>query len=268
MNRIFIFSLILFLASSCETVIDVDLDSTEPALVIEALLQEGTHDFEVKISRTQDYFDAEVIPFESQTEVSLSNNLGESWVIPQEDAGLHQREVSAQSGVLYTLTVRVDGQEYQAVSTLPEQVSIDSLTFEYEDANPFLDEGYEVFINFTDPLEVANFYRVLYDEDGVPQRESEDYQVVDDQLIDGNEVELPLFRKTFPPQTELLIELRSLNEAGYEYYFSLGDIIGAQNGPGGGNAAPGNPVSNWTGDVLGYFIAYSSDTIRTVLPER
>ncbi len=251
MNRIFIFSLILLLASSCETVIDVDLDSTEPALVIEALLQEGTHEFEVKISRTQDYFDAEVIPFESQTEVTLSSNLGESWVIPQEDAGLHKREISAQSGTLYTLTVSVDGTEYQAVSQLPEKVSIDSLTFEYEDANPFLDEGYEVFINFTDPLEIENYYRVLYDEDGVPQRESEDYQVVDDQLIDGNEVELPLFRKTFPPQTELFIELRSLNEAGYDYYFSLGDIIGAQNGPGGGNAAPGNPVSNWTGDIRG-----------------
>ncbi|MEM6766198.1 MAG: DUF4249 domain-containing protein [Bacteroidota bacterium] len=267
MKRFLIYSLCLFILCSCETVIDVELDSTEPALVIEALLQEGTHDFEVKVSRTQDYYDSEVIPFEEQTEVTLSNNRGESWEIPQQNLGLHKREITAESGLLYTLTVTVDGVLYQAISFLPAQIPIDSLTYEFEDANPFVDEGYQVFINFTDPLGIDNYYRVLYEEEGVPQREAEDFQVIDDQLIDGNQVQLPLFGKTFSPQTNMAIELRSFDEAAYSYYNSLADIIGANNN-GGGNAAPGNPVSNWTGNILGYFIAYSSDAISETLPDR
>ncbi len=263
--RIAAISLVLFLFA-CETVIEVDLNEAEPKIAIEAILIEGPQTFQVKVTETTSYFSNSAPKTLDGAQVQLTQVGAATMEIPQTGPGLYALELTAIAENTYQLEVTIDERQYVAQSYLNPAIQLDSISYEFQEATPFFDEGYLVFSEFTDPEGIENYYRVLYDLNGEPQREADDFQVVDDRVTDGNDLELPLFGKTFLPGDHLLMELRSLDEAGYDYYTSLANIIGANSGPRGGSAAPGNPVSNWSGDVLGYFIAYSSDTLSVVIP--
>ena len=90
-------------------------------------------------------------------------------------------------------------------------------------------------------------------------------QVLNDNRNDGNQVRTSLMMKTFQSGDLVEIELIHFDEASYNYFSTLGDIIGSSRGPNSGSAAPGNPISNWTNGALGYFSAYSADVAEIVI---
>ncbi len=253
------------LLSSCEKVIDVELDAADQQIVIEAQLKQGNSSFSVIISQTAPYFENQAPNRINNATVMLSDDKGGSQAIPLLGNGVYNAMVTAEAGTTYQLSVEIDGQFYEASSYLPEPIPIEEIFTEFQPARAVLDEGYLVYFRFNDPAGENNYYRALHYLNGQAQLEGSDLQVLDDNLNDGDNARFPLFQQIFNSGDSVTVELMHFDEASFEYFNSLGDIIGG-GGPGGGSAAPGNPNSNWSGGILGYFSAFSSDQRSLVIP--
>lgn len=256
---------ITLLISSCEKVIDVDLKDAEAELVIEAVLQEGKNEFVVSISKTAPYFDNTQSEIIDDAMVTLK--IGNETIvdIPSIGNGHYANTITATTDTEYQLEVELDGLIYTANSYLPEVVLIDSVYAVFEEGFGPRESGYTVYVKYTDPAVVSNYYRLQHSLNGAYQNKAEDLQVMNDNRNDGNQVRIPLMMKTFQKGDLVKIELIHFDEGSYDYFNSLGDIIGSGRGPNSGSAAPGNPISNWTNGALGYFSSISSDTSSLVI---
>jgi len=255
------------LLMGCEKVIDVDLNEANPQIVIEANLMAGVHDFQVQVTQTASYFEAAApTPVEDAT-VTLTGSDGSSATLSYQANGIYMAPAfEGVPGTQYTLEVTANGTTYTGLSTMPVSVQLDSLYSEFAPAQPpfFPEDGYTLFLVFQDPPVVSNYYRAILTLNGVT---TSDYFLIDDELTDGNLVEIPFFGQQFELEDEVSIEFRSLDAPTFQYFETLSELTGGGGGPGGGPgaAAPGNPDNNLSGGALGYFSAWSSDQFSTTI---
>jgi hypothetical protein len=247
--------------TSCEKVIDVDLNSANPQYVIEGELFAGDHPFTVHVAKTTDYYGKAPQEQVNDAVVLLKSSTGDSLVVPATGNGLYQLpSFIATAGTTYQLQVTAGGNTYTASSTLPQAVLIDSTKYEYEDGG-FGDPGYEVTAYFNDPGDRSNYYRMLVTVNDTFLNEAEDLAVFNDKFNNGNLVKAD-YRKRFRLGDQIKIELRSIDKGVHDYFTSLEQILRNQNGP-----APANPLSNFDGGVLGYFGAYSNSKVEVTIVE-
>ena len=268
MNKSILYILVLFAISltACEKVIDVDLEEADTQYVVEAQLQEGEHPFEVVITTTSPYFESGLPQPVGSATVVLTDGQGNRTQINHVQNGRYTAMVNAVAGQTYTLEATINDVTYTAESFLPPKIELTEVYTEFQEATGFFDAGYLVYFRYQDPGEVSNYYRAIHYIDGVVQKEGDDMQVLDDVLNNGGEARFPVFGHTFNSGETVKLELIHFDEKSYDYFFSLSDILGDGGGPRGGSAAPGNPNTNWSGGLLGYFSAYSSDTLSVVVP--
>ena len=262
-RTIIITILSIFVFTACEDVIEIDLDSIEPKLVIEAVITDQTINQTVKLTKTGDYFEPGIYPAVSNANVIMSDNLGNSENLPEVNPGIYQTtHLLGTAGVVYNLSVEVEDVEYTAVSEMPVRVNIETLSTEFFEATPRFDEGYFVICHFTDPAGISNYYRFKIRENGVLLNSSSDFILRDDKIFDGNAIQIPLSIKTFQMNDTVTVELLSLNKETYDYYNTL---VEGSGGPGNmmASSTPANPVSNISNGAMGYFGVYtiSSKTI-------
>ncbi len=249
---------------SCEKVIDLDIDDSEKKVVIEAELKAGTHLFEVLLSESTFYNETFLsTPLENAI-ITLEDNQGLSTLIPYIANGKYQETITAEAGKTYTLTVSINGEQYTASSSMPAAQPIQNLTSIYEDFSFDGSTGYIVKCHFQDPLATTDFYRIRHTINQVQQNQPRDYVFFNDELVNGLLVSRTVSRELISPGDTVLVELIHLDEAGFDFISTLGDIIGSS--PTGGSAAPGNPITNWSNDAIGAFNAYNIDTMSIVIP--
>ena len=111
--------------TSCEDVIDLELDNTDPRVVIEAITDMNTSSIEVDVSLTTDFFDESVPNVVTDASVTLINEAGDQTIIPVNAEGSYSLSpIDIVSGEKYTLEVVVDGETYTAETFAPFQVDI------------------------------------------------------------------------------------------------------------------------------------------------
>lgn len=250
-NLIYIVGLAGILAS-CTKVIDIDLNNANPQIAIEANLQEGTHDFTTNISLTGNYFGGNPAQVSGAT-VELFDGTNNYTLTETTNGNYRLSAFTALPGITYTLTVTANGKTYTASSTMPNPVVLDTLTYQYQPASAFNEEGYFLFLNFQDPQE-ANFYRGIITVNAEPTKDITDLYIFDDEFTNGNYIIIPVFGEIYELNDNVAVDLYSLSEASYNYYETLSQITGNS---GGGNVAPANPNSNWSNNALGNFNTYS-----------
>jgi len=247
--------------ASCEKVVNIDLNETDPQYVIEGKLFEGTNPVTVKVSRTTDYYNNKPQELVNDAEVLLFSDSGDSLVIPATGGGMYELpSFTASTGVSYRLRVRVGGREFNAISAMPAVVPIDSMEYEFEEED-FRDAGYEVAARFTDPADQKNNYRMLLWLNGEYQNKHEDISVFNDKFNNGKRIRADFFKR-FNAGDTIEVALLTMDDAVYEYFFSLDELINNNNGP-----APANPVTNITGGAQGYFGAFGRSRASVVIPE-
>lgn len=255
-----IYLVILVLISSCTKVIDVNLNEAAPQVAIEANLEEGTHDFNVLISETGNYFGGEpnylsgatVTLFDGTTTTSLTDLGNGTYTLPA---------YTANEGVTYVLTATVNGKTYEATSIMPNKVNLDTLTYRYQAPTSFTNEGYFTLLNFQDPVE-DNFYRGTVFFEGELTKGIDDLYIFDDELSNGNYTVIPVFGELYQLGDSVTVNLFSLNKEGYKYYETIDQITSSS---GGGNVAPANPNNNWSNDALGHFQTYAISSFSGVV---
>ena len=263
LNKIMIFTFLLKIVflSSCEKIIDVDLNEADPAIVIEGNLSMDKGLLEVKLSRTGSYFNVESTELIDSAEVVLKAEPGYRVKARSIGSGLYRASnLPLHPGLTYRLDVNIEGEEYTAVSTLYPKVKIDSLSYEYQSEEPFIKGGYRLLLYLKDPPDVENHYRVKVFKNGFPIEGSGDIIIFDDTRLDGKGIRVRLGTHAFEKGDTARIELHVIDRYVWEYFRGLREMINLNPG----SPAPANPLSNFSNGALGYFSA-SSSSVREIV---
>ncbi|MEK6151939.1 DUF4249 family protein [Flavobacteriaceae bacterium 3-367] len=223
--RIAIPLFILFL-SSCEDVIDVDVQTAPARLTIEASLdwEKGTQGNAqtIKLSTSTPFFDTTTNTAVTGASVVVTNNTSAAqFVFSDQNNGEYTTQdfvpVLNQS---YTLEVQYNGETYRATETLMPVTDITELTQSTEDG--FDDEVLEVNVIFTDPADEKNFYLFKFQKRGDLLPELEE---LDDEFVNGNEISWYYEKEEdedtnteeFAPGDIVDVELLGISEAYHNY---------------------------------------------------
>ncbi|MDO5968695.1 DUF4249 domain-containing protein [Flavivirga aquimarina] len=183
---------ILFLTivfTSCEDVIDVDVQTGPSRLVIEASLdwEKGTtgNNQTIKLSKSTPYYDTTTNTGVTNASVRVTNdNDNTEFVFTHQGNGEYTTtNFIPVIGQSYTLEVVHEGETYIANETLMPVVDIDGITQSIESG--FDEEDLEVNVIFTDPEEQENYYLFKFHKQGdlLPVLEEGD-----DEFVNGNEI--------------------------------------------------------------------------------
>ena len=257
------------LLSGCQQVVSIDLNTANPRVVIEGNIKDQPGPYSVFLSMTGSYFDTTLVdPPISHAQVVITDDAGNRDSLKEVISGAYQSSsLMGVSGRTYTLSVIANGKNYMAMSYMPSKVLIDSL---YVLPRHSLggESGYDIYVIFKDPPELGNYYRINAHSSAAISADSIDgqrYRLFTDKLTNGNEMtERIRAGRNVNPGDTITIELCSIDQATYDYFHTLSDILSSDRSP--TSLAPANPNSNISGDALGYFAAYTVDTRKIIIP--
>ena len=258
------------LLCSCEQVIGVDLNQAAPQVVIEGIVTDQPGPYSVTLTKSGNYFEQSLyFPPVTNALVVLSDDIGDRDTLKEGIPGTYQSSsvLRGMPGRTYALKVETGGKGYDAFSTMPQKVAIDSL-FAVPRRGSSSEPGYDIYLLFKDPPELGNYYRVnVHVSDPLVAMDSIDgrrYRLYSDKLTNGNEALYRVrARRTIVPGDTITVDLLSLDKATYEYYRTLNDILTSDRSP--TSLSPANPNTNLSSGSLGYFTAYAIDTKKIVL---
>ena len=126
MKNIFLCSVLLFLTlfnSSCEKVVDIELDNSDPKLVIDAIIkwEKGTtgESQTIKLSLTNDFYTNEILPANGATvTVTNSSNVVFNFIEVPNTGDYVCDNFQPVIGEVYTLEILYHGAIYTASSAL------------------------------------------------------------------------------------------------------------------------------------------------------
>jgi len=250
-------ALLIVLLSSCEKVIDIDLNSSSPQYVVEGIITNGAEPARVRITRSKNFDENNDFPAVTGAMVTITDSDDNSFILKEVTPGNYEDPTLVGiEGLSYILTISVDGAVFTATSTMPKGVKLDGLT--YEEIGAFQKKILPQPV-FLDSPNVPNFYHFVI---WVNNAIDKGIFVLNDESSDGKLVQRSFFTDTeIKMGDSLTIELQCVDLSVYNYFNSLSKIAG--HGMGGGT--PGNPISNITGGALGYFSAYSSDSKSVIV---
>lgn len=268
MKTVFIKTILFILTFSiisCEKVIDVPLDNSEPRLVIDAVIrwQKGTVGNEqvIKLSLTNNFYSNEIIPA-SNAIVTITDSNGVEYLFNQilntEDyVCLNFNPVVNET---YTLVVQYEGEIYTSTNTLLATPSITHV--EQDIIDTFGEDIIQIKFFYQDDASTTDYYLA-----GVinPNKQVPEFGILDDEFSQGQE----LFGYYASSETEsgsdLILSIQSMNYQFYDYMNKLLPIASSDGNP---FATPtgtlrGNIVNetNFDNYALGYFHLAETDII-------
>ncbi len=213
----------LFLLSSCQDVVDLDLPEGDSFLVVEGWITNEDRPHDVILTQTAAYFDdADPTP-ETGAEVTLRDNEGMETVLAETSPGVYTYPDSGIVGRSYQLEILLEnGKRYRSTfEELFEPVPILDIYWQLsedepnEDNDEQPDDIYDVLIFTIEPAGMGDNYRWRSILNGVEQREPFDLFVTDDLFVDGNPI--PDFNVTddlySTPDTVTIIQERITRQA-------------------------------------------------------
>lgn len=237
--------------AGCEDVVDVELESVEPKLVIEGVLRPEYQYF--RISRTTDFYTPYdiVVP---DADIIVADNVGHADTLWHTQSGIYDfytvNMLPLVAGRTYYATVTLDGQTYEASTTMPYQIAIDSLTDVYQEGGGIgadEDEGYRLHVFFKDVANRPDYVRITINNDDY-------YYLYDGRYSDGHDVDYDYFLYTFSPNRPYVyVELWTMDRVMYDYFQTLSEVYVSEDLSDFTDATPANPNSNWSNGALGYF---------------
>ena len=240
--------------AACEEVIDIDLNSADPAIVAEGVMEKD-NPARIRLSYTSDYFDNEEAETINDAIVTITDSEGNYETLQFQAEGIYiGTELLGLEEGSYTLTFNTQGNEYSAFSELPEQQDILSVEFTENDRVPPGSNGkYGMNISFTDNPETHNYYMLKFFANGAEMDDR--YYLIDDAFFaSSGTIEYEPRLLTFNLEDHVDVFLYSIDEGTYVYYNQLNDISGNRMG---GSSTPYNPGSNFGTEIMGYFAAWS-----------
>lgn len=274
MKKLYIIPIfILLIFSSCEKVIEVDVPSIEPKLVVDAAFEIYFNENPVrsktvvKLTETADYFD-ETIPSALNATVFVTN-LSDNSIIDffDIDADGNYEPTNSfipEENIEYELTVIYEGETYTGKATRVKSTPILAVT--QEDGTLFTGNEVEISVTIQDELGVDNYYYFDFSNDN--------YSVIEDRFFDGQEYQVPNFYLEDEIELPETVNIKMLGIS-KDYYNYLQILIEQSGEQGGGpfetvpTSLLGNMINrtNESNFPLGYFHIGEADTSTIDLVE-
>ena len=258
MKRLLILAIVTgLITASCKKDIHLNLQNGAGLLVIEGNVTNLPGPYTVYLSKTVSYYDTSNGSPVSGGIVKISDDAGNTDSLLEVKPGMyHTTSITGVPGRTYHLSVYTGGKQYDAYSTMPPPVAIDSigvLTF-----NVFGKKRIIPVYVFLDPPVTLNYYNgYLY----FNNKKISTPNPLNDVGSNGAPIELALGTdSTIKINDTLRGELDAIDLPVFNYWISL-----ATTTLGNGAAAPANPTTNLSNNALGYFSAYSPTFSHTIV---
>lgn len=256
--------IVSFIFAACEKVVEIDLNTSSPKIVIEGNISDEPGAYTINLSKTVNFNEENTYPPVTGALVIISDNTGITDTLTETVSGSYQtHRITGTQGNTYTLKVIAEGKQYNAVSTMPYKVNLDSIRFNLFREPGESEKTLAVVPIYLDPIEFGNCYRFFFTANGVADKT---YQVSNDNIGNGSINQQPFFSDNlkFYVGDTVTVTMTCIDISTYNYYYTLSQI-----GGGGliGGTIPSNPPSNILGDnALGIFSAYTAQT-KTVIAQ-
>lgn len=260
--------MILITFSSCEDIVNVDLDTAKPKLVIDAniLWQKGTtgNNQTIKLTTTTDYY-SNVIPAVSGATVYIQDLSSPLTVVFMFNEVPDTGDYVCNSFVPvinhdYLLTVVYDGQTYHSTEKLLATPTIDSV--EQTTVQGFGGDNIQIKFFYQDNGLEDNNYLIGVKNSTLAIPE---FGVIDDRFFQGNEMFGFYFNENLKTGDQLAFNLKGISKRYYNYMEKLLNIAGS-----GGGSPFSTPPATLRGNIvnqnnennypLGYFHLSEVDT--------
>ena len=240
-------TIVTVLIFGCEEVIDIDLATAPPRLVVEASINwdketSGNEQF-IKLTTTTDYFST-AIPTVSGATVFITPTNNPAVVfnfIEENEPGVYQCTnfipVIDQS---YTLTIIYDGETYTSTEKLLKTPTIKRIE-QLNDAGAFGD-AIEVRFIFDDIPNETNFYLEQFDD---PNYVIPEFSIIEDRFFENNEMFGLYFSDELKTGDVLTFTLNGVSRN----FFNYMNILLAQTGTNSGGPFS-TPTSTIRGNVI------------------
>ncbi|PXY38955.1 DUF4249 domain-containing protein [Flavobacterium cheongpyeongense] len=225
---LFLVFFISTLFTGCEEVVEVDLDTTAPKLVIEAAInwQKGTSGAQqtIKLTTTTGYFEDE-IPMVSGATVYVKNSTNQQFNFTEvPNSGRYVcTNFKPVINETYTLTVMTNGSTYTASETLKSVTPITRI----EQYNAGNIAGIVVRAFYNDPPDVENYYLYQY---VYSNKKTSTCYANEDELYQGNEFFSISDQEDLKAGEEIEITHFGISKQYYNYMNILGSIAGSNIG--------------------------------------
>jgi hypothetical protein len=241
--------LCILLITSCQKVINIDLNSASPAIVIVGNVNDQPGPYTVTLSQTVNFSDPNTFPPVSGAFISIADNAGNVDTLVQTIPGTYQtKKTMGVPGRTYNLTVIANGQTYTSSSTMPQPVTFDTLIIIQQTG--FRDTNLYPQAIFQDPATGNNYYHFVETRnDSVVTH----LFTIDDQYTHGRFIQYTLRSDTaMAIGDSVKVEMQCIDEGTYNYFSTFREASGNT------NVTPYNPISNISNNALGYFSAHTS----------
>jgi hypothetical protein len=262
--------IIFIILTSCEEVIDVDLNSANPAFVVEAIIYKDSVSL-VRLTQTTSYFSLEEPGLIENASILISdgtsseelNYTGNGYYAGNTIIGTEER--------IYEIEILHDGVIYEGISFMPLKTDIISISFnkseEQSPLNPYGETVFTIKCEFRDDPDIDNYYMIRFiTTDGAL---IERYYLLTENSsnsgsinnVDNNTI---IFSESiFYDGGEVEVQLFSIDESVYNFFMQLTDVLFWKRRV--ISPTPYNPESNINNDALGYFAAWSYDSEAIIL---
>ena len=251
-NRYTLSAILLMSAMACKKIITVNLNNAPAVLVVQGDVTNEAGPYRVKLTKSVTYTSDNIYPAVSGATVKITDD----------STGVVDVLTETADGVYITILSAVEccsaeGKEYAAVSTMPQQVTMDSLTF--LTTSFFSRKQTNPMPNFQDPIGIYNAYRFV---EMVNSRPLKQIYVFDDRLSDGRYISRQLNNdSSYIQQGDTVkLEMRCIDKNVFTYFKELS----GQDPTNGQPTSPANPTSNITNGALGYFSAHTVQRVQKV----
>ncbi|PTM06896.1 MAG: DUF4249 domain-containing protein [Bacteroidetes bacterium] len=206
---------------SCEEPIDLDLNTSEPKLIIEASIDwiKGTigNEQEIKLSLSAPYYNSNTPPANNAIVSVYDSNNNEYVFIEEGVTGNYKNDTFLPViDETYTLIINYDGDTYLATESLKSVASIDYV--QQKNDGGFSGEETELKAYYTDPADIENYYffEFINNYNALPSLE-----VYKDEFTDGNQIFGFYTEEDLTTGHEVIIRNYGVSKAFYEYMFIL-----------------------------------------------
>lgn len=266
---------ILIILSSCEEVINVDLNNSDPAFVAEAIIYKDSVSM-VRLTRTTGYFSMEEPVYIENASIKVSDGTLTEELIYKGNGYYTGNTIIGSEGKNYEIEIEHDGIIYKGTSYMPLRTDIVSVNYsKNNDQGIFNPTGKTMFIiqcEFLDEPGVDNYYMIRYILDGEVLKGS--YYVMNEQATINGTIDISNINSTDSDTISFEewmfyeggmgeVQVFSIDKSVYDYFVQLNDILFWKrrlNPP-----AAYNPQSNIDNGALGYFAAWAFDSRKIVL---
>lgn len=272
------------LAAGCTRVVDLGIEEGPVRLVIEGRIELIKGDVTgrqlIRLTTTDAFSSAGRPPTVSSAAVSVTDDRGQTFPFAYSapDRGYVATGLVPRIGGRYTLSVRFQGERYEATDVLRPVSPIDSLYFTFVEKTAVIDPGLRAVIDYADPPGKGDYYlwELLVDDSLRLSRDPGNrFRVIsEDRFYDGGRVTAyqPFDEEIVEPGQRVVMRQVALSEASFRYYAAL-----FEQATGGGSPFSTPPASVRGNGAnlddpkrypLGFFLAAEVSERRAIVPAR